>query len=113
MPRIKRYTKEDGGYHGELAFFCPGCNCRHFINDKLTDNAQLTAGQIWTFNGNFNKPTIRASVLTRNYQYNPLTKKYDTEIERCHSFVTDGNIQFLNDCQHSLAGKTCELPEIE
>lgn len=27
----------------------------------------------------------------------------------CHSFVTDGNIQFLSDCTHSLAGQTVPL----
>lgn len=30
----------------------------------------------------------------------------------CHSFVTDGRIQFLSDCTHSLAGQTVDLPEM-
>jgi hypothetical protein len=30
---------------------------------------------------------------------------------QCHSFVTDGKIQFLPDCYHSLKGQTVELPE--
>jgi len=30
---------------------------------------------------------------------------------RCHSYVTDGRIQFLNDCTHDLAGQTVDLPE--
>jgi hypothetical protein len=29
----------------------------------------------------------------------------------CHSFVTDGRIQFLGDCTHALAGQTVDLPE--
>lgn len=29
----------------------------------------------------------------------------------CHSFVTDGRIQFLGDCTHSLAGQTVDLPD--
>ena len=29
----------------------------------------------------------------------------------CHSFVTDGRIQFLADCTHALAGQTVDLPE--
>jgi hypothetical protein len=29
----------------------------------------------------------------------------------CHSFVTDGRIQFLEDCTHELAGQTVDLPE--
>ena len=35
---------------------------------------------------------------------------YKTAPDRvCHSFVTDGNIQFLSDCTHSLAGQTVPL----
>ena len=30
--------------------------------------------------------------------------------EVCHSFITDGRIQFLNDCTHALAGHTVPLP---
>jgi hypothetical protein len=29
----------------------------------------------------------------------------------CHSFVTDGRIQFLTDCTHAFAGRTVDLPE--
>ena len=29
---------------------------------------------------------------------------------RCHSFVRDGGIQFLTDCEHGLAGQTVDLP---
>lgn len=100
--KIKRYTSDDEGYHGELGFICPGCGHRHFINDNLTEQ---TGNPIWTFNGDFEKPTIRASVLT----YCP-TQEINY---RCHSFITDGMIQFLSDCTHSLAGQTVELPEIE
>ena len=28
----------------------------------------------------------------------------------CHSFVTDGLIQFLGDCTHALAGQTVDMP---
>lgn len=112
MVKIKRYTEADGGYHGELAFYCPGCNERHFINDKETNIPNLPEGHIWTFNGDFDKPTIRASVLTRTYLWNEATQKHDLEAERCHSFITDGKIEFLSDCMHSLAGQKVELPEI-
>jgi hypothetical protein len=30
----------------------------------------------------------------------------------CHSFVTDGRIQFLGDCTHALANQTVELPDL-
>jgi hypothetical protein len=31
----------------------------------------------------------------------------------CHSFVTDGRIQFLTDSNHALAGQTVDLPDVE
>ena len=110
MAKIKRYTELDGGYHGELGFMCPGCGCRHFIWDKESTGYPNVC---WTFNGDFDKPTIRASVLTRNYQFNIATGKHDLENDRCHSFITNGMIEFLGDCHHSLAGQTVELLEIK
>lgn len=111
MAKIKRYTEKDGGYHGELGFMCPGCMCIHFVSDKHTD-IRCTP-PIWEFNDNYESPTIRASVLTWGYGFNKETGNHDKEVDRCHSFITDGKIQFLSDCQHELSGKTVELPEIE
>lgn len=51
----------------------------------------------WTWNGNVESPTLKPSVLTNAHDY------------RCHSWVTDGNAQFLNDCSHDQANKTVEL----
>jgi hypothetical protein len=39
--------------------------------------------------------------------------KFDSKPSICHSFVTDGRIQFLNDCTHSLAGQTVDLPDFD
>ena len=108
MAKIKRFTTADGGYHGELGFYCPGCKQRHFINDKETELQSeehyklmgFKRPDIWTFNNDFESPTIRASVLVRWLNH------------CCHSFVTDGKIQFLNDCTHHLKGQTVELYDI-
>jgi hypothetical protein len=71
--------------------FCPACNCGHeFIEGR------------WTFNGDMDKPTFQPSMLVY---------KDDPE-KRCHSFVTNGRIQFLSDCGHKMRGQTVELPEI-
>ncbi len=108
VAKLKRFKKENG-YHGELGFMCPGCNEEHYVRDKETEGN----GPVWTFNGDFEHPTIRASVLTHCFMWNKATQKYDLEEKRCHSFITDGKIQFLSDCMHELAGQTVELPEIE
>jgi hypothetical protein len=38
---------------------------------------------------------------------------YDNRpLDVCHSFVTDGKIQYLSDCTHAMAGQTVDLLEI-
>jgi hypothetical protein len=54
----------------------------------------------WTWNGDTESPTIRPSVLTTNHEF------------RCHSWINDGNAQFLPDCSHELVGQTVELGEV-
>lgn len=54
----------------------------------------------WTWNGDVYKPTLRPSVSSSGYCY-------DEESDfKCHSWITDGNIQFLGDCSHDKAGTT-------
>ena len=78
-------------------FWCPGCDDYHNIRygNPASD---------WTWNGDLELPTFSPSVLVR-YGYIQGVPKV------CHSFVTDGRIQFLGDCTHALAGQTVDLPE--
>lgn len=59
----------------------------------------------WTWNGDTEKPTLKPSILTR----------FETRLELtvCHSFVTDGKVQFLSDCTHEFAGQTLELLDVD
>lgn len=59
----------------------------------------------WTFNGDLEKPTFRASMLSWA-ELGP-----ERRMHRCHSYVTDGRIQFLDDCTHALKGQTVDLPD--
>lgn len=97
MAKIKRFTTADGGYHGELGFYCPGCDSVHFIIDE---ESNVQGMPVWQFNENFDLPTVRASVMLTRPGY------------VCHSFITDGKIQFLSDCTHHLAGQTVDLNDI-
>jgi hypothetical protein len=65
-------------------FICPGCKKAHAFDER------------WDFNGDYEKPTFSPSLLC-------------TGRKRCHSFVRDGNIQFLSDCDHDLAGQTVPI----
>jgi len=83
--------------HG-IMFWCKGCEHYHVIN--LDEGYSPIT---WDFNGDYDKPTISPSILV-------------TEPTRgfvCHSFVTDGKIQYLSDCTHEFANQTIDLEDGE
>jgi len=92
---------------GVVFFWCPGCDDNHQVI--------IEGDKAWGFNGDYDKPTFTPSYLTwvePNPHANPRYKKGKyLHGFRCHSFITDGNIQFLDDCTHKLKGQTVELPE--
>jgi len=85
----------------QLFFKCPGCDMLHGVNVERDGPPR------WGWNGSVDKPTFTPSVLVR-YRWGP-----DQHQVVCHSFVTDGRIQFLGDCTHALAGQTVDLPLLE
>lgn len=89
----------DQGEHGGarfVAFHCPGCEHGHEI--------PVTGPKPWKWNGSLERPTVQPSIFVNKGRSNPTAPA-------CHSYVTDGKIQFLSDCSHALAGKTVELPD--
>jgi hypothetical protein len=96
---------------GVMAFWCPGCKEAHHIKPS-----------IWTWDGNAERPTFSPSVLVRSGHfagpgycwctYNAAHPDEPAPFKCgvCHSFVRDGQIQFLADCTHALAGQTVPLP---
>jgi len=66
----------------------------HLINTK-SRNAN---GAIWTFNGNFEKPTFHPSV--------------NIEKGKCHYTITDGLIIFHDATNHNLGGTVVPLIEM-
>lgn len=95
------------------SFICPGCGNDHTV---YTDSRFSAA--VWQFNGSQDSPTFSPSLLVRTGKYADPNWNPDKELEGeaynylCHSFITDGRIQFLNDCTHKLARQTVELPEL-
>jgi len=78
----------------KYGFFCPACKMGHWFQTK-------GEGPHWTWNEDREKPTISPSVLAWADEF------------RCHSFVKDGKIKFLNDCSHDKKGQTMDLPDWE
>jgi hypothetical protein len=98
-------------------FKCPGCGQGHVISTVKREGEHA-----WQFNGNIDKPTFTPSLLVTCGHYvqgqpQPPNCEHCNEghtcCYRCHSYITDGKIQFLSDCTHHLKGQTVELPDIE
>lgn len=83
-------------HEGYYAFHCPGCEHAHEI--------PVTGPHAWQWNGSMDVPTLRPSLLVNVGGSNPT-------VPICHSWVTDGNIQYLADSTHKLSGQTIPIPE--
>ena len=84
-----------------VMFWCPGCNEGHKV---LVDDGPAPR---WSFNGNGDRPTFRPSVRVQW----PDPDHPGRYIKACHSWVTDGQIEFLADSTHHLSGQTVDLPD--
>lgn len=131
--RCKIVTDSDGKFYG-IRFDCPGCKSAavlpvRWLPDGQVESPCVASQPHWGFNGDFERPTLNPSVLTRTGHYcNPDQKPGNCACDFqvrfpdeepwpwpcgvCHSFVKDGRIEFLSDCTHALAGETVDLPPI-
>jgi len=105
---------------GGLSYWCPGCKEMHSIS------VGEGPGPRWGWNGDMDNPTFTPSVLVRSGHHSSYFKPGDRcwcvhaaenpdeepvfKCVVCHTFITDGMVQFLDDCTHELAGKTVPLP---
>lgn len=117
MSALSKILREAEG--SGLLFWCPGCDGAHGIRHGEGG---------WGWNGNAEKPTFSPSILVKTTRFtqngqadfdawhaagHPVRNgaPFESAPVVCHSFVTDGRIQFLSDCTHELAGQTVDLPE--
>lgn len=91
----RTYTKCDPDQATHVAFSPPGPVDYYIL--PLKGKAKGWRDN-WTWNGDTEKPTIRASVLNR----------FGDGLVN-HFFVTDGRVEFLTDCTHDLKGQTVDL----
>ena len=111
------------GEGDRLIFRCPGCEDMHAV--PIGDGP----GPRWSWNRDIEKPTFKPSIRLSGVDLTEkgladmdswfaagkpdrVPERFESKPSLCHSFVTDGNIEFLNDCTHALVGKTVPLPAI-
>ncbi len=110
ISRKLRSVEGDG-----LMFWCPGCDGAHQV--RVGEGP----GPRWGYNGDAERPTFTPSVLVQGVDRLTDAERVQVMAGKdvnprpivCHSFVTDGRIQFLSDCTHALAGQTVDLPDWE
>lgn len=105
------------GLDGEtiLMFWCPGCDEAHGPIVERTDASR----PLWTWNNDRERPTFSPSLLVRGtrrlteeeYQRVISGEHVTPEPHVCHSFVRDGQIEFLSDCTHALKAQTVPIPD--
>lgn len=117
MSALSKILRE--GENGALMFWCPGCNAPHvaYVGEG--------EGPRWTWNGDVDKPTFSPSLLVKSLTWDPPVTPENidqyrtdpwvqTQIEVvCHTFVQNGEIIFLQDCTHDLAGFTVAIPPFD
>ena len=101
-----------------VRFWCPACQIPHRV--------RITGPNAWVWNQSVYEPTLDISVLVTSGHYLPggcnthdcwctYNKDHPEDTPhflctKCHSFVKDGNISFLEDCSHSFKGLTLPIP---
>lgn len=118
--RIRLASDPDGTRYAH--FKCPGCGDHHMVAVGRPNGGR----PLWGWNGSLDRPTFTPSVRVTWRDFTAAGEtaldawhdagcpkpmpKFEAQDFCCHSFVTDGRIQFLSDCTHSLAGQTVDLP---
>ena len=89
------------------AWWCPGCKHGHAINVGGAEGPQ------WSFDGNLERPTFGPSVRIFTHA-KPAEDDWPAMPEQtwCHFFIKKGQIDFLNDCHHELAGRVVPMTEL-
>lgn len=121
--KLKRSVSDDGSDE-RLTYWCQGCEDIHQVRIKGPDS--------WGWNGDVERPVFTPSVLTRSghhaydtpretcwctYRRDNPDKTNAPKCYRCHTFVgcngaQPGEVIFLGDCTHALAGTVQPLPDL-
>lgn len=78
---------------------CQGCGTHHGIR-----TVKEGVGPVWKLSGGVDYPTVTPSVkVTSRNAKGPTV---------CHFFITNGQIRYLDDCTHDLAGQTVDMEDV-
>lgn len=92
---MKTRAVTNGGQPAGFLVWCPACDDSHYFKD-------------WTFNGDHEAPTFSPSMLVR-YSVGDPSDQASGRV--CHSYLTEGVWNYLDDCTHTMRGKKVPAPE--
>ena len=95
MPQIGSYLKV---YEHEGTNYVMKCYCGNYH----------TYDKRWTFKGSPDSPSFTPSMKVQPHRWNPATEKHEPQ-GCCHFFVTNGKIEFCDDCTHEFSGQTLPM----
>lgn len=124
--KLRKWSNPENGDEG-LSYYCQGCKSNHTIKTK--------GNGAWGWNGDVDKPVFTPSVLSTSGHYvsgqpqppdcficnehaaHPEEDHGGYKCRRCHTFVgcngaQPGEVIFLGDCTHELAGQVLPLPDL-
>jgi len=90
---------EDAPKWRVIHLWCPGCDHLKAIPIPAEDGTLPKNGPHWTWNGSLETPDLNPSILQHQSGSMP----------NCHSYLRNGQWQFLSDCTHALAGQTVDM----
>ena len=98
--------------HGKIYpayyWWCPGC--ASYDTERSGGGTHMFHIPPWTFdNDDMEKPSFSASYLSYGWKPVEDNPRGFKGSPRCHSFVKNGMIQYLSDCEHELANKTVPM----
>lgn len=85
-----------------LTWLCPGCKAIH----QIPVRGDWRGAAVWKWDGNLERPTLSPSILKHP---TPGAQPPHGSLERCHSFVRAGVVEFLGDSTHELAGQSVPM----
>lgn len=116
--KLRKWADQASGQEG-LIYWCQGCKSTHMIRTKGGPSS-------WGWNGDAERPVFTPSVLVTGVKQ--MTEEQHeaylrdgvlppAEQVHCHTFVgcngaQPGEVIFLSDCTHALAGQVHPLPDL-
>jgi hypothetical protein len=103
-----RHVIDGDDRYDHILVWCPGCQYERDGRMVAGLHALPVTGDsskhpVWTWNGDLVNVTLEPSILTH-------MKRGEQQTEFvCHSFLRNGQWQFLGDCTHALAGQTVAM----